>query len=258
MTFPVALVFLLSWGLSLSPAQAAPKNAAKKSVQQKFDPSSLDPEAAAPVRNAVPAPIPAVPPASLYGPSTHSEGPLPPPLSTEHLFGFDVAVGFPHPTTFGLFYVLPSKFMTAELSGGNYSMTVDSVRARIQNYDVALRWHPFAGAFFLGGIYGTQKITGDKTDPTYGFTGSAEVKSTYFTPNLGWIWGTGGKGVFASFEVGYQFPSNVTTNFTSDADSTQQNTQEYQDLQTKVRDNAEKIGKTGVPYVSLLKIGFLF
>lgn len=189
-------------------------------------------------------------------PSPASEVPVASP--GEHLFGFHAALGFPHPISYGLNYVHPNKLLSAEVSTGSYSMTVDSVRAKIQNTEGALRYHPFAGSFFLGALFGTQRITGDKTDSTYGFTGSAEVKSNYLTPHLGWIWGQAGSGVFASFAIGYQSPSNVTTAFSSDASAAQQLTTEYQDLQTKVRDNAEKLGKMGLPYLGLFKIGYLF
>lgn len=210
---------------------------------------------------------PAVSPEALRkadetAPPPRAEKPIAPSADggAEHLFGLHAALGFPHVGSVGLNYVHPSHYFSAELSTGAFSVTLSDIKTKIQNNEVALRWHPWAGSFYLGALLGNQKITSEKTEVVSGqsATGKAEVKSNYLTPVFGWMWGGQSSGFFTSMEFGYQSPSSVKTSFSSDADPAVQATQDYRDLENDVTTKAHDYGNMGLPHVVLLKIGWLF
>ena len=187
-----------------------------------------------------------------------------PAAESGHLFGLHGSLGLPHPINFGLNYVHSSRVWSAEFSTGSFRQTISDAKIGIDNTEIALRWHPFAGSFFVGALYGQQKVTASMTDDivsgmiTYNVTATGEVKSNYVTPHLGWMWGHDDGGFFATFELGYQSPSNVKVSVTSDAPSAAQALPEYQELEDDAQSDAEKYGKMSLPYLALLKIGWLF
>lgn len=182
----------------------------------------------------------------------------------EHLFGLHASLGVPHPINFGLNYVVPNRLFSFEVSTGSFGITVSDVELKLQNTEFAARWHPFYGSFFVGALLGNQKITGKKTETvTSGMISQdvhaeVEVKSNYVTPQIGWMWGTDGGGFFAMIELGFQSPSGVKSEFSSDVDPALQNTEEYAKLKKDVEDGGDKIGKSVLPQLALLKIGWLF
>ncbi|MBX2987668.1 MAG: hypothetical protein KF802_07200 [Bdellovibrionaceae bacterium] len=108
---------------------------------------------------------PAVPPEALKNDAVPAPQAAPAPAeetpafkesrsSGEHFFGLHAAVGLPHPINYGLIYVHSSRLFSADFGTGSYKFTVDGVNAKIDNTEVALRWHPWAGSFFLGAAVG--------------------------------------------------------------------------------------------------------
>lgn len=184
--------------------------------------------------------------------------------SSSHLFGVHAALGVPHPLSYGLNYVHSSHFFSAELSTGAFGLTASDVKVKMNNTELALRWHPFAGSFYLGAIYGNQKITAEKTEVITVATvpqtvnAKVEVKSNYLSPHFGWMWGNTASGFFASMEFGYQSPSGVTTDFSTDANALAQAQPEYATLEKDVKKQGNDIGNMGLPHIVLLKIGWLF
>lgn len=85
-----------------------------------------------------------------------------------------------------------------------------------------------------------------------------DIKSTYTIPHIGWMWGVKDGGFFYSMELGMQSPSGVKTTLTTDADPLIKATQDYQDLEKEVTDTGDKIGKVGLPFLTLVKMGWLF
>lgn len=181
-------------------------------------------------------------------------------VSSEHYFGLNASLGLPHPLNIGLDYIHSSKIFSVGLAAGSFSLKQDGAEVGIGNSDVALRWHPFMGSFYIGALLGQQKIVGKKTETISGqsITAEIEIKSGYTTPVLGWMWGSSNGGFFAGMELGYQSPSGVKSSLTTNADNTIKATQEYKDLEKDARDAADKIGNTSLPHIALLKIGWLF
>lgn len=189
--------------------------------------------------------------------------PVPPPAAPQHrenYFGLHGAVGLPNPITYGLDYIHSSGLFSMEVSGGAYSFKYQGADIDLKNTQVGLRWHPWAGSFFLGAAYGSRTISGSKSDTVSGIpaTVKAEVKSNYATPMLGWLWGAKDGGFFAGMEFGWQIPSGVTTDISTNAPASIQAQATYQTLDSDVRDAAKKVGDTALPHITLLKLGWLF
>lgn len=221
---------------------------------------------------------PVVTPAELQkteAPATETAPPPPPPPEKEtssdaagapHLFGLHASLGLPHPINYGLNYVMPNRMFSFEFSTGSFGVKTNDVDISLQNLEVGARWHPFTGSFFVGALFGNQKISGKKSERitdsgsgiSYDVDAEVEVKSNYITPHLGWMWGGGSSGFFMMFEMGVQSPSGVKSEFSSNAPGLIQNEQEYINLKKDVEDGGDKVGNTSLPYVALLKLGWLF
>lgn len=186
--------------------------------------------------------------------------PLEKPDNAEHLFGAHAALSVPHPLTLGLDYVHSSRFFSMGAATGQFGLTVSDVKVNIKNTELALRYHPWAGSFYIGAIYGNQNVTAEKTEVIQGqsITGKADVKSNYITPNVGWLWGAQNSGFFMSMELGFQSPSNVKTEFSSNADVFIQAQPEYKELEKDVIKQGDDLGNMGLPHLVLMKIGWLF
>ncbi len=186
------------------------------------------------------------------------------------LFGIHAAVGLPHPVTFGLDWQ-PMKLVTVNLDMGKFGLKVGSQGTfDLTNFELTGRFHPFSGSFFVGAAFGRQSLSVSATK-SYVVTGYADqdttlkiaVKSTYWTPMLGWVWGAGNSGLTFGMEFGYLMPLSpkATTTVTmtdAAAEAALKATPEFQKQQKDSNDLAEKLGKASIPFVTLLRIGYLF
>ncbi len=187
--------------------------------------------------------------------------------------GPHVGVGIPHPLTVGLDLVY-ADLLSLSVEGGRTKAEIQDVEVEIRNWDVALRWFPFRGTFFLGAAYGDQGIVAKSSqDVEIDYNGiplnvpttfRLEVESKYLTPQLGWYarWDSG---FTLSFELGLQMPSGSSSelqtsfkNISSQAEEIIRNNSEYNDSKDKVEDVGRLIGQKKLPYISLLKFGWLF
>lgn len=175
-------------------------------------------------------------------------------------FGFHAALGFPHPTTAGLDYLSPSRQWGVSAIGGAFKQEIqDKVNADIQSLELQARYHPWSSAFYIGLGAGNHTVKADKTENVQGtmVRAEAEVKASYVTPQIGWIamWDSG---FTLGFQLGALIPSSTNTSFTSNAPTALQTTTDYLNLKKDVEDNGDKFGKMTVPYVSLLRVGWMF
>ncbi|MBX3039486.1 MAG: hypothetical protein KF789_02110 [Bdellovibrionaceae bacterium] len=212
---------------------------------------------------------PAVPPEALEANGQMEkktvEKPMPASVASSsegsHYFGFHGGVEIPHPINYGLNYVHSSGLFSAEISTGSFKHKIDDVDAKLENIELGLRWHPWSGSFFVGMLLGQHTVTATKTESITGFgdvTGTAKVKADYLTPHVGWMWGMEGGGFFGGFEIGYQSPMNSTVEYNDNAPTAATLLPEYNRFRKDVQDEGKKYGKMGLPYLALLKIGWLF
>jgi hypothetical protein len=226
------LVASLAW--AQTPPMAPPTNASPETM---FD-----------VKGTITPPPAAKPEAA---PSTNSSRPL---------FGAHAALGFPHVLTAGLDLVTPGRTWGFALIAGAFTASgPESTNVGMTNTELQLRYHPWSSAFFVGLGAGNHQVKVDKVETILGSSVKAEatVKASYLKPQFGWIWQYD-SGLSIGMEFGYLSPSGSTTDFTSNAPAPAQATQEYADLEKDVKDNGDKFGKMGLPFVSLLRLGWMF
>lgn len=130
---------------------------------------------------------------------------------------------------------------------------------KISNLELQLRYHPNATAFFWGLAAGNHIVTVTKTQTISGqsVSGEAKINAGYVTPELGWI-ATWNSGFTLGFELGWLVPTSNTTDFSSNAPAMVQSTPEYIKLKKDVEDQGDQLGKSGVPYVTVLRLGWVF
>jgi hypothetical protein len=192
------------------------------------------------------------------------------------LFGFHADLNFPHILNYGVDYWSSSRRFSAAISLGGYSQngfgktaTDTGADLKISNQEIALRYHPFQSAFYVGGIYGQHALTGSKT-ATY--TVGAQSRTTtitdkitaqYFTPHFGWLW-KADYGLTFGMDFGYLFPINSKSTIDEGdivndplypALTTQQ---DYIDNKRKIQADSNQYGNSSVPFVALLRFGWLF
>lgn len=160
---------------------------------------------------------------------------------------------------------LESKFLEGRFGGAfNYSfvpsITIKDSKLEFNAWDVRLKWYPGKSAMFWGVAIGQQSLTGTKSDTISGVatTVTVDLDTLFVTPHIGWNW-TWDSGFFMGMDIGLQLAASrdttVTTNITN---TTITNSQEYRDLESKVKDAGDTIGKIPLPMFTFLKVGFFF
>src|SRR5262245_61209380 len=114
-------------------------------------------------------------PAEAPPPASPTSIELPAVAAAGPLFGVHASLGFPQPFSVGLDFVDPSRRYSASLSHGFGGIGVFGLGLRASNTEVALRWHPFQGAFFVGAGIGTRSISVGKSEGI--LAASVEVKA---------------------------------------------------------------------------------
>lgn len=172
-----------------------------------------------------------------------------------------MALGFPHPLTVGLDFLLPSKVFGFSLIGGSYKREEGDTNtdAEIRNMEIQARYHPGGEAFFLGLAVGSHVVTVTRTESilTIPVRGEAEVQTTYLTPQLGWV-KTWDSGLSVGFQLGWLIPGNPTTSFESDAPWLIMLTPDYADLEREVKEQGDDLGGRSLPFLTLLRVGWMF
>lgn len=177
-----------------------------------------------------------------------------------HSFGFNVGTGLPYLSQAGLNYAHSSGMFSAEIGYGAFNLSVDDVGVSLTKTELSLRWHPFAGAFYLGAGIGQQTLSSKATDTISGQSIEAklDVTSSVLTPQMGWQWGVADRGFWVGLDFGMQSPSGAKSTLTTNADSTIQATAEYQKMKTDTEDQGQKFGEASLPVFSFLRLGYLF
>ncbi len=199
------------------------------------------------------------------------------PRQKQWRLGPTISLSFPY-------FISPSvewtvgKSFSAGLGLGNLKMSKDfgnsfeKVELKVNSRDVRFRYHPFRGDFFMGlalgaldlNVKGKKKTTAEvDNQTTSGVVASeSQIKSRYVTPHLGWL-SVYESGFCFGFELGYHFPYQSSSTYSANAqdpnlDSVLKSSSEFQEQKKDLEDIVKKLGKTAIPYVNLLRIGWLF
>lgn len=208
-------------------------------------------------------------------PVAEEQSPATPAASSSKTLAFGpfVAVGVPHPLTAGV-DVIYADTIGVSFSAGRSGTEIDSTDIEIRSWDIGVSWFPFGGSFFIGALYGDQGIVGKRTVDlkvdasgiplTVPTTLRLEITSKYLTPHLGWYarWDSG---FSLGFDIGVQLPSSSSSelqtsfaNVSAASETYVRNSDDYKKNKKDVEDAAELIGKKAIPYINLIKLGWLF
>ncbi|MBC7743201.1 MAG: hypothetical protein H7061_13460 [Bdellovibrionaceae bacterium] len=190
-----------------------------------------------------------------------------------HLFGLHADVNFPHVLNYGVDYWSASRCFSAAINFGGYSQggvgksnTDTGMDLAISNQELDLKYHPFLSKFYVGAMYGQHKLVGQKT-ATYAAVGTTTITDTvtanYITPHLGFTW-KADWGLTIGMDLGWLVPINTKTNI-DDGDiknqpsyATLQAQPDYIENKRKLQEESDKYGKTSLPYLALIRVGWLF
>lgn len=173
---------------------------------------------------------------------------------------FVTALALPRPFSAGL-EIKYADFLGVSGSYGFFpELKVSDVKVKIDGWDARVKLYPFLGSFFLGVGYGSQKFTGSQSRVITGITvnGTVSQDNTFVAPHIGWNWGSNDGGFFMGLELGVQLSLKRNTTFTTDQPVLQQGTAEGRALEKDIKDTAETVGKTPLPLLTLIKVGYLF
>jgi hypothetical protein len=192
-------------------------------------------------------------------------------------FGPGIAIGVPHPFQFQLEMRVPSPRWSFGLALGYLPLNFQvgsrntPLDLSIGNFELATRWHPWKGVFYLGANFGRRTIRATVRETiaveSIGVPVriDGEVRGNYFTPHLGWLW-TFDSGLFIGLNLGLQFGYGGASSLDVTIEEPLLNTlltlveqtAVYRELEDKVEDSVSKIGNINLPYITLFQIGFLF
>lgn len=180
--------------------------------------------------------------------------------------GPTVSFTIPHLLNYGIEGTW-NKTFGGGITFSDFSQEVEDIELGIGHWDVRFRWHPFQGSFFVGAAYGNQTL-GAKLTTDLDVSGTQvpatfdiNVNTTFLTPHLGWF-ATWDSGFTLGFELGYQMAMSA------DADDTQitlggvntaaaEQSEDYKKNKKDIEDQAELIGEKSLPYLALLKLGWM-
>lgn len=198
-----------------------------------------------------------------------------------HQYGMHVDFNIPHILNYGVDFVHSTRWFSGSINLGSYGVKgiakntdlPNGVDVSLSNQELVARVHPFRGSFYAGLGYGQHKfdVTGTRTITVTVPAGSADVEindvvqAKYLLPHIGWMskWPFG---LTMGFDIGYLSPMSPTVDLTTRvsnisgpiSQSDVENTQEYRDARAELVSQSEKLGKTGLPYWTVFRIGFLF
>lgn len=199
----------------------------------------------------------------------------------EHLFGLHGDLNVPHILNFGLDYWHSSRWFSVSINMGGYTENnlgkynkdAEGGKIQLSNQEAVIRVHPFTGNFYIGLTYGQHKIEGsisrtmNSTLPPGSATGDVDVDLTanYLTPHIGWmiVWDFG---LSLGFDLGYMTPSNVKYTYSDRiynltgpvTESDIRNSSDYQKARNDIEKNVLDIGNKSIPYLALLRLGWMF
>lgn len=187
--------------------------------------------------------------------------------------GPSVALAIPHIFEFGIDGKYRRRFGFGAMMGSHKTKSGD-VNLSISSLDIRGRYHLFDGALFLGANLGKQTIIVRSSTAPYvvptpagsavstSATVETTAKSNFVTPHVGWQ-AEFDSGLTLAFELGVQFVFGATVDTTvalddSSGEAAMKNTSGYKNAAAEVDDKVETWAKKPLPYITLLRAGWLF
>lgn len=164
-------------------------------------------------------------------------------------YGAIAGVGFPRALAFEGLVRATDLFAFGVEYGVLPGVTVDGVHANMWSLAADARYFPFRGAFFVGVRAGRQHIGGDALialNPLGPATENLGVDTWFINPRVGLLW-TSHDGITLGIEAGVQIPVgvDVTSNWPLS-------------LVPGAEATASSFGRTWLPTLDLLRVGFMF
>lgn len=193
-----------------------------------------------------------------------------------HYLGFSVSYG-----GYNNFDLFQYGSLKSTLNSKSNEFEFNTLTLNYSQFEGKISIYPFGGTFFIGAALGKRNITLNSTGqinatiPNYSqvistpFSESIDVKSTYWTPQLGWLatWG----GSFGWFAIGTELGVQLTlnTSVTTTTTFTDPNVQslvplllqssEYASLTNQIDSSVTNALKDyPLPYWNILKVGWMF
>lgn len=184
----------------------------------------------------------------------------------ENLFGLHIGLGFPQVLGVGLNYFSPDRTwgLNLTMGGFNYdkakSGTDPEIQLRYGNTNLSGRYHPFAGAFYVGAGIGSHRATIEAKETYAGqqVTAVATLTGNFIAPHVGWLWLTD-FGLTISTEIGAQIGFSAKT--TIDEGTTNAvvlNDANYLKNKKDIEDQGKQIFNSTLPYLTLIRLGYVF
>lgn len=170
--------------------------------------------------------------------------------SSRGMFGLNVGVGLPFLQQAGANFYFTDHF-GLDLGYNKFNLTVDSASVDLTVPELVAKWHPFGGAFFIGGGVGQESFKAVGSDALTGQTAEISVKATTMIGKLGWMWGSNNGGFWYGMDFAFYSPSSPETTIVSILPSTDP---AYVDAQ----EQADKFGKTSFTNLTFARFGWLF
>ncbi len=188
--------------------------------------------------------------------------------------GATVAAGVPHPLTFSLDTKINSSF-AVDATHGYFGLTLNNVKVSTSNFEIRGRFHPFYGSFFLGAALGRHSVTASLsqdivlTDSGVSITVptkvGASIAALYVTPQIGWFI-TFGPGFTLGWDLGVVLPVSPSTTINVETGDPALNTllplvkqtSDYTSMEGTVQDKGNQLAKIPLPYVTVLRLGWMF
>jgi len=167
---------------------------------------------------------------------------------------------FGFPTVFRL--GVETKFLGAFGASASYGIfpeiKLGSAHVSANSILIDGKFYPFLGSFFLGLGFGTQNIQAKENVTVLGVQREikAEITSGVMTPKIGWRWSI--LKFFIGMEIGVQIPISVSTKVEHGFTVPITDTADFQKAESEIVDTGNKIGKTAIPAIGLIQVGFLF
>ena len=190
--------------------------------------------------------------------------------------GITGALEIPHMIDYSVDMLMMQKYGFS-IDRGSVTRSVSGIDVSIVHTDLRFRYHPGGGSFFAGFAIGQHTLSGEKsrdislsdpTDPKKTISTNATIKATvkanYVAPHIGWftIWEPG---FTMGLDLGWLFPFQSKTTIDESYSGVQpadvdrlRATAEYQKARADANDTIEKNAKKSWPFVTMLRIGWMF